>query len=71
MVKLIAGGEAQACPAVSVLTDEHIDAIYYSPLPRARQSADIVADLRGLAVDLDRRLVMFGPVSMIEPVPST
>src|SRR5690348_5687009 len=53
---LDAVGQAQAAALAAWLRPVAIDAIYSSPLRRARETAEIVAQPHGLAVQLDDRL---------------
>jgi probable phosphoglycerate mutase len=49
---LSAVGQAQADHLAKYLSAEHLDAIYASPLVRARQTADVVAGPHALTVEL-------------------
>jgi broad specificity phosphatase PhoE len=55
-------GEAQAHAAARLLVDRGIEAIYASPLSRARRTAEIIGASLGLAVEVvpDLREVAFG-----------
>jgi probable phosphoglycerate mutase len=55
-VHLTARGRVQAAAAAEQLTIERVDAIYASPLPRARETAALIGEHLGLAVTLDDRL---------------
>lgn len=55
-VPLNAQGHAQAQATAQELAGEHFDAIYASPLQRARSTAETLARPHGLPVRLDERL---------------
>ena len=55
-VHLTARGRAQAAAAAERLAAEPVDAIYASPLPRARETAAIIAARIGSAVTQEARL---------------
>lgn len=50
-------GEAQARALAGRLAPEKVDALYTSPLRRARQTADILADPHRLTLRVDDRLI--------------
>ena len=53
---LTAAGRAAACALGEVLAAERIDAIVSSPLLRARETAQAIADAAGLEATTDERL---------------
>ncbi|MCU0767292.1 MAG: histidine phosphatase family protein [Gammaproteobacteria bacterium] len=55
-VHLTARGRAQAAAAAERLAVSPVDAVYASPLPRARETAAIIAARIGAAVTVDARL---------------
>jgi len=50
-------GRAQARELVGALADDQIDLIYSSPLSRARELAELIAEERGLEVEIAPELV--------------
>ncbi|MGC4083022.1 MAG: histidine phosphatase family protein [Vicinamibacterales bacterium] len=56
-VHLNATGRDQAADLPLRLGSAHIDAIYASPLERTRETAQPIADARGLAVQIDPRFI--------------
>ncbi|HEY0520100.1 MAG TPA: histidine phosphatase family protein [Ilumatobacteraceae bacterium] len=56
-------GRAQAEHLAAYLSSEHLDAIYASPLQRARQTADAIARHHGLAVTLHDGIAEFDRLS--------
>lgn len=52
-------GHAQAAALCAALTSARIDAVFVSPLTRARQTAEAVARVRGLALEIDHDLIEF------------
>lgn len=55
-VHLTVRGRVQAIAAAEQLNTYRVDAIYASPLPRARETAALIGERLGLAVTLDDRL---------------
>ena len=55
-VHLTARGRAQAAAAAERLAAAPVDAIYASPLPRARETAAVIGERVGCAVRVDDRL---------------
>ncbi len=52
-------GQAQARRLVEWLADEHVDAIWSSPMLRARETAEPLARARGITVEVDDRLAEY------------
>ncbi|TYP77534.1 putative phosphoglycerate mutase/uncharacterized phosphatase [Paenibacillus methanolicus] len=56
-IPLTAKGEEQARAIAASLADRHFDAIIASPLARARRTAEIIANARGVHITKDDRLI--------------
>lgn len=57
--QLAPAGHEQAAALADALADEHIDALYASPLRRARQTAEAVASRLGLELHIDPEIAEF------------
>jgi broad specificity phosphatase PhoE len=68
-VHLTANGRAQAAAAAERLSVEPVDAIYASPLPRARETAAIIGERVSCAVTVDDRLADIRSGCEGRPVP--
>ena len=53
---LNAAGRRQAARTATFLATQHIDAVYTSPLSRARETGEIIASEIGLPLEVDERL---------------
>ena len=56
---LSALGRTQAVAVARACTDRPPDALYSSPAPRARETADLIGDAAGLSVTVDERLLEY------------
>jgi probable phosphoglycerate mutase len=60
---LSAAGARQAERLAAWLAAEHLDAVYASPLRRARETAGPIADARGLGVRIEPGVAEFDPLA--------
>src|SRR5581483_3406036 len=58
-VHLNDSGRGQVAALVQRLRDTTIDAVFSSPLERTRETADVIADARGLEVVIEPRLIEY------------